>query len=410
MIPIFKPSIKRKDMDSVLSCMVSDVIGPATLNERLLKVLCERTGASGGYALRDVARALTLAFRALDLPPGARVALSPLLPWSYLYACREHGLHPVYVDVTEHSPVLDAEALARVQPVDAVVAAATLGYAPDLERLAELGVPIIEDVSHGLGARSGSWSVGSVGSYTICGLEPEHLITAGGGAAVLARGRKERAALKAVADGLPSELFLPDMNAALGLIQALEAERLAERRSEIAEVYSRSAAQSHHKTPIQHGEGQNVHYSYAIFVETGARDVISYAAKKGIEVVPAFATSILGRAAEVSPGGSSATGGSAASDAASAGSTATAVSAAATAGSAAAGGSSAASSNLEGAPAAGGARQTDAGLPPNEGKLPDEGALPNARRFLLRCLLFPLYPMLKKDEVDLVQRVLSTLP
>lgn len=363
MIPAFKPSIKRKDMDSVLSCMVSDVLGPATLNERLLKVLCERTGATGGYALRDIPRALALVFRSLGLEPGARVALSPLLPWSYLYACRELGLQPVYIDVDADNPVLDPELLARQENLDAVVVASTLGYAPDLEQLAELDVPIIEDISQGLGARWGTWAVGAVGSYVICGLEPEHIITAGGGAAVLARGRKERAALKTAAEGLPPELFLPDMNAALALIQALESERLIERRGEIAEIYSRSAAQSHHKTPMQHGEGQNVHYSYAVFVETSARDVISYAARKGIEVVPAFAQSILGRA-----------------DAAGAAARA-----------AAAGGEESAG------------EQRDC-------TLPDETVLPNARRFLLRCLLVPLYPMLKKDEVDLVQRVLSTLP
>jgi perosamine synthetase len=35
---------------------------------------------------------------------------------------------------------------------------------------------------------------------------------------------------------------------------------------------------------------------------------------------------------------------------------------------------------------------------------------PNAKNLLLRCLLFPLYPMLSSSHVNLVARVLSTLP
>ncbi|TVQ40001.1 MAG: DegT/DnrJ/EryC1/StrS aminotransferase family protein [Spirochaetaceae bacterium] len=374
MIATFKPSIKRKDMDSVLSCLVSDVIGPAGLSERLLKVLSERLNGSGGYALREYPRAIAVALEALGVQPGARVALSPLLPWVYHYVCVNLGLEPVYVDVDADSPVIDLDQLQVLEGLAAAVVPATLGYSVDLERLGGLGIPLIEDVSQGLGATSGSLAVGSVGQYTICGLEPEHIITAGGGAALMARGRKERAALKTIAERLPAEVFLPDMNAALGLIQALEVERLNERRREIAAVYAQSTAQSHHKTPVQHGDARSICFSYPVFVESGARDVIAYARKKDVEVIPAFVRSILGRtaaareAADQSPMGGT--------------------------------------RSADGAAVATGAASVAAAEP----CLPRESMLPNGRGFLLRCLLFPLYPMLKKDEVALVQKVLSTIP
>jgi len=38
------------------------------------------------------------------------------------------------------------------------------------------------------------------------------------------------------------------------------------------------------------------------------------------------------------------------------------------------------------------------------------GRLPNARALYLRCVLFPLYPSLGKQNVALVSKVLSTLP
>ena len=350
-IPTFKPSIKRKDMDSVLTCMVSDVIGPATLTERLIKVLGDYLQAAGGYAVRDYPRAIEVAFAAAGLSAGDTVVLSPLLPWIYHHVCRGMGLNPVYVDVDAHSPVIDAALVRIVDNPRAVVAASTLGFAPDLESLQELPVTLIEDVSQGLGANTGTHSVGTVGHFTICGMEPEHIITSGGGAAVFARGRKERAALKTVCDTLPRELFLPDMNAALGLIQALEVERLVQRRKEIAAVYARSAAQGRHKTAVQLGDGENVFFSFAVLVESAAGEVVAYARKKSIEVVTAFESSVIGYASVP--------------------------------------------------------REEGAEVDP---LLPEATVCPNARRFLLRTLLFPLYPMLKRDEVELVQRVLATLP
>jgi dTDP-4-amino-4,6-dideoxygalactose transaminase len=40
----------------------------------------------------------------------------------------------------------------------------------------------------------------------------------------------------------------------------------------------------------------------------------------------------------------------------------------------------------------------------------DSRGFPNARALLLRCLKFPLYPSLAQREVQLISKVLSTLP
>jgi len=37
-------------------------------------------------------------------------------------------------------------------------------------------------------------------------------------------------------------------------------------------------------------------------------------------------------------------------------------------------------------------------------------ACPRARSLMLRCLLFPLYPMLAKRDVEIISKVLATLP
>ena len=46
-IATFKPTIKRRDMDAVLNCLVSEEIGPGELSATLVKQLSSYLGISG---------------------------------------------------------------------------------------------------------------------------------------------------------------------------------------------------------------------------------------------------------------------------------------------------------------------------------------------------------------------------
>jgi dTDP-4-amino-4,6-dideoxygalactose transaminase len=323
--------------------MVSDSLGPGALGQRLVKDVCEYLGCGGGLALREYGRAIRLAFQALELSPGSRVAISPLAPRIYGEALREQGFEAVYADVEEDSGCVSPEGVdaVRGEGIAAVVVHATLGFVPDMEGFAELGVPVIEDISQAVGANTGVKKLGCFGAYTIVSLEPEGIITAGGGALLLCRGRKEtQALLKLPRQPLPEEL-LPDFNAALGITQIKNIEKFVEKRKEIAAVFSHSAQQVRHRMLSQKGEAENIFFSFPLLLASGMKDVQAYARKKGIESGVAFSESILACLEE------------------------------------------------------------------------DDAAAkryPVARSFLLRCILFPLYPSLTKSSVEQISRVLSTLP
>jgi len=295
-ITINKPSIKRTDMDSVLTCMVSDHIGPGTLSDRLVKDVCEYLGIDGGIALREYHRSIKIALRAAGLERGKRVVLSPLCPAAYLEVLREMEVEPFFVDVEADTGCLSASQLDRLEgeEIGAIIAYSNLGFAPDLEALAEFGVPIIEDISQGLGGNTGKGSLGSYGAFVILSLEPEGIVTSGGGVLVLGHGKKETSLLKKLVEGYNAELLLPDFNAALGITQIKSVEKFIERRKEIAQIYVRAVMQSRHKTLAQKGEGENVFFSFPVLLDSGMKDVQAYARKKGIDTVPAYLRTILG--------------------------------------------------------------------------------------------------------------------
>lgn len=368
MINLSRPSIRRRDMDAVLSCMVTDSLGPGSLCDQLVSSLCEYLGLAGGIALRERSRAFSIAIDLLELEAGARVALDPLVPHAYHEVLATRRIEAVYVDVAEGSPCIDTGALERLfasdetRP-DAIVTHTALGFVPDMEALVSLGVPLIEDVSEGMGANTGEERVGRFGRFVIAGMEPDDVITAGGGTVLLAASRTDRTSLGRLAGELSSDALLPDMNAALGLTQIREIEKFIARRAEIAAIYAKAILRGRHRTPVQPGDAQNVFLNFPVVVEGSVADVVAYAKKKGVEAAQAFRSVALARfgVTDRDPAG-------------------------------------------EAAPTsvAGPASVAPPPIP--------ESDLPRARSLLLRCLEFPLYPSLTSKEVASIERVLTTLP
>lgn len=380
-------------MDAVLSCMVTDSLGPGTLADELVSQAASYLEAAGGIALRERVRALGVALDLLRLAPGTGVVLDCLVPHGYHRVVTDRGLIPIYVDVDERSlcinprqvanavargkaapggasvpgsDVAEGEEVASVDrapgpvPVGAIITRATLGFIPDMEALAGLGIPIVEDVSEGIGGNTGERRVGSFGRFVVVGMEPDGVVTAGGGTVLLASGKGDRNALRHHARLMTTDALLQDMNAALGITQIKEIEKFIARRAEIASVYSRAIMRGRHGTPVQPGEAQNVHLVFPVLVEGSVNEVVTYARKKGVECRPAFEGSVLERYGRPAHAGAG-----------------------------------------DGADPEGAADDT-ASL--------DEHDFPVARALLLRCLQFPLYPSLTAKEVATVERVLSTLP
>jgi dTDP-4-amino-4,6-dideoxygalactose transaminase len=177
--------------------------------------------------------------------------------------------------------------------VGALLIQDTLGFVPDLgaitEAVGHMGLPIIEDCSLSCGtARSAPFGL----SFVIMGLEERDLLTAGGGALLFAVNKKEGAALKN-AGPLPPEYGLPDMNAALAIVQFRELAKNLARRKELAEAYTQASLQTRHKRFIALEDAPYNNYAFPLVLETGMKDVKAYARKKDIEVESAFAASLV---------------------------------------------------------------------------------------------------------------------
>jgi dTDP-4-amino-4,6-dideoxygalactose transaminase len=327
-------------MGSVLSCIVSDKIGPGEISRELVARACHLLGHAGGVTLRNSYLALSVALEALGLGASDPVILPALSPSLWLRVLLDKGMVPLVADVDPESGAIDLQQVAALvqKGAKAILVPHTLGVMVDIEGLRAHGIPVLEDASQALGGKIGELPCGGAADICLVSLDPEDIVTCGGGALVLARQKSAAAALRKTQEGSPLHSQLMDMNAALGISQLAALESFVAARREIALVYGQSLLRSRHTSLVQKTDAENVLSSFPVALADGMKEVRQYALKKNVDTVPAFADTIAA---------------------------------------------------LEDSPAA---------------------HCVNARSLVLRCLLFPLYPMLGKRDVEAVCRVLATLP
>jgi dTDP-4-amino-4,6-dideoxygalactose transaminase len=298
-IEVYSPTIRRKEMDAVLTALVEDKVGPGDQARFLIQIAKEHLGFDYCLALRSPAIALYMALKSFALEDGAGVLVSALSPRYYLRVIEDLRLKPVYCDVPPLSACISREtleaALAVAGEVDVrcMVVHHTLGFMPDMEALVEFGIPVIEDCSQGYNIVPADRQPGSVGVFGILGLEERDMLTSGGGALLYALNRRDAAVLRNAGD-LPPEYKLPDMNAAMAVVQFREAAKNLEKRREIAHVYTQAALRTRHKRFIQRDDMDYNHYAFPLILETGVKDVKAYAKRKDIAVESAFEDTLIG--------------------------------------------------------------------------------------------------------------------
>ncbi len=316
-IEVYSPTIRRKEMDAVLTAMVEEKIGVGERNRLLIQTSKEQIKFEYALALRSPAVALYLALKALNVKAGQAVVISALSPRYYYQVIEDLQLTPIYCDVSFDFPCMSRETVENAvsqKPseveVCAVVLHHTLGFRPDSKSIAELGFPVIEDISQSYGkiikkadtdtdgketpdANSSrdkdkeEPQINTNGIFCILGLEERDMLTSGGGALLFAMNRKDAAELRNFA-GIANEYCLPDINAALAVVQFKEIQRNLQKRSEIANVYTQASLRTRHKRFIPLAEDDYNNYSFSLVLETGLKDVIAYARKKDIIVESAF--------------------------------------------------------------------------------------------------------------------------
>ena len=202
MIQTFSSTIRRKEMDAVLTCMVDEKTGPGELNSRFVQGIKEFFGCDGAVAFRSPSIALSYILKALDLEKNTGIMVSALAPYWQLCAIENLGYKPVILDVREETGLIDCQIVQQGIACGGrlLILHESMGILPEIEKICALGIPVIEDVSQSVGAtvekigddenvsevnsKNKKNKAGTFGIFSIMGLEEFDTVTGGGGAVV----------------------------------------------------------------------------------------------------------------------------------------------------------------------------------------------------------------------------------
>jgi dTDP-4-amino-4,6-dideoxygalactose transaminase len=145
-------------------------------------------GADHAVGVASGTDALELALRALGVGPGDEVVTQANTCVPTVAAIERTGARPVLCDVHADSAMLDPSSLAAaVGPrTRAVVPVHLYGACADLDAIAELGLPIVEDCAQAHGSRLGGRTAGTIGTLGAFSFYPtKNLGALGDGGAVV---------------------------------------------------------------------------------------------------------------------------------------------------------------------------------------------------------------------------------
>ncbi|MGH0051815.1 MAG: DegT/DnrJ/EryC1/StrS family aminotransferase [Sphaerochaetaceae bacterium] len=297
LIPFYKPTLRRKDMDAVLQTMVDERIGPGERKNEFLKQFCTAIDASSGIALRSYPDALRSALQMLELAPGAKIGVSVLSPSLYASVAKTLQLELLLGDIDGGNGCLSQdEALRLVQEgAQALVVHEPMGQIPLHADYRQLGIPVIEDISQSFGSLFENEKAGGYGDLVVCALEEDGVVSAAGGAVLASMKGEYRKALSALFGNIREYVELPDMNAALGSIQLSNVEDLLEKRREFYTLFSNALLKTEHK---RYGIG-NIDfkpngYGFCVVLDSKAEDAIKFANKYQVSARKTFADTLAG--------------------------------------------------------------------------------------------------------------------
>ena len=187
-IPLSAVSLSRVEREYVLEALDQGVLSSTGSHVRRFEErIAAKIGVAHAVATASGTSALELVLRAMRIGPSDEVIVPALTFASPALAALLVGAVPVFADVTPEDWTLDPDAVRRaITPkTRAVVAVDVLGHPCDFERLADLGVPIIEDAAEAHGATYKGRMAGSFGIASIFSFHANKAITCGEGGCVL---------------------------------------------------------------------------------------------------------------------------------------------------------------------------------------------------------------------------------
>jgi dTDP-4-amino-4,6-dideoxygalactose transaminase len=180
------PAVGDEEVEALAETLRSGWLTTGPRAAELERRVAELVGATHAVAVSSGTAAIHLALVALGIGPDDEVITSPITWPATANVVVHAGARPVFVDVRDSDLNIDpVEVVKAVTPrTKAIIPVDLAGQPADLDPLLDLGVPVVEDAAHAIGAEYRGRPIGSIAHATCFSLYATKNVAAGEGGIV----------------------------------------------------------------------------------------------------------------------------------------------------------------------------------------------------------------------------------
>ena len=279
-------------MQSVLSSMAVEEIGPGSANKNFAKLLKSDFLNFKNHALyRSPITAFFTAMERLGVKEGDNVAISAFSDKIYNVLLGNLGLSCSLLDVDPDVGQVSAGEVLKLhqeKKLAAFVCSSSLSRLPDLAPIHAAGIKIFCDITDSIGNEIDASNI----DIAFLSLEDDALITAGGGAGLFSNERLERP--------LRGD-ELCDINSSLALKQLENYDFFLKKRKEIQKTYVQAAGLGKNRVFSNYSEESKDNALHFALVLDNFKEALGFLDKRSIPVRKTFSNTIFEELEDKSP-------------------------------------------------------------------------------------------------------------
>ncbi|MCK4824101.1 DegT/DnrJ/EryC1/StrS family aminotransferase, partial [bacterium] len=261
-IGLTKATIEEDDIRSMQDAIHLRAISEGNISRSFEKQFRDFLGVKGAVATNSCTSALILALKTIGIEAGDEVILPSYTCLAVLNAVVQIGAIPCLTDNTYDVLSMNynmtcASVKEKLSPkVRAIIVPHMFGVPAEIDKILEIGIPVVEDVTLSLGAWYKGKPVGAWGDISVCSFHASKMIACGEGGMLASKSdalydrarflnswEGEQSSLRLKTDNFePYQLRynfrLSDVAAALGISQLQKLSDFVARRRELAKRYT----------------------------------------------------------------------------------------------------------------------------------------------------------------------------
>ncbi len=269
-LPLSRPTISKETIDEVVKVLESGWLATGPLTQKFEAALGEYFGNRKAACFTSATAGLHASLIAIGVKPDDEVITTPLTFVATANVIALLGARPVFVDIERGTFNIDVKKIeaACTEKTKAIMPVHYAGLPVDLDPLYEIAkrksLRVIEDAAHAVGTSYKGRRVGAFGDIQVFSFHPIKNITSGEGGCVVLDSEDEMKTLglqrfhgidrsiwdrfskngstyyDVVCPGFKSNMS--DIQAAIGLHQLIEVEKMNEKRRHLASRYREAFA------------------------------------------------------------------------------------------------------------------------------------------------------------------------